>query len=160
SLDSYAMTATDVIGSILRQGLVHPKTCTAALVALETSSNSHISAIAFAEHTKLNHKHEAIIERGYMEGVKKCFSYQRDVIKNKSGAITTTQPYSPVFHRLWDILIDGNKKFKQKFLGNIVQSMDFDSTNLNTKFLREHLDYTRFIAENVAYFDYKEMGDV
>src|SRR5690606_14764178 len=63
SLDSYAMTATDVIGSILRQGLVHPKTCTSALVALETSSNSHISAIAFAEHTKLNHKHEAIIER-------------------------------------------------------------------------------------------------
>lgn len=160
SLDSYAISATDVIGSILRQGLVHPKTCTAALVVLETSTLSHISAVAFSEHTKLNHKHEAIIERGYMEGVKKTFLYQRDVIKNNSGAIVSTQPYTPILHRLWDVLADGNKKYKQKFLGNLVMSMDFDAAGMKVDTLRTHLEYTRFAAENVAYFDYKETGDV
>src|SRR5690606_2572212 len=81
SMDHYALTATEVIGSILRQGLVHPKACVAALVALETSPQALISGIAFKEHQRLHTKHEGIVERGYMEGVRQCFIYQRDVVR-------------------------------------------------------------------------------
>lgn len=65
-----------------------------------------------------------------------------------------------MLHKLYELLNGSQKKNRQKFLSNLVQSLDFDSGNLKEKTLREHLEYARFISENLAFFEYTQLADV
>ncbi|KAL7266770.1 Sister chromatid cohesion protein 2 [Rhizina undulata] len=155
--DQYALTATEVIASILRQGLVHPKECVPALVALETSTNSFIQGISFREHRTLHSKHETIVERGYMDGVRSCFSYQRSVIGDGSGA--SGQPYAAKLRPLYDV-VKASKKVRKKLLQNLTMSVDFDPTKLDLDASPNHLEYAKFIVENLAFFEYATLEDI
>ncbi|KAI5849206.1 sister chromatid cohesion C-terminus-domain-containing protein [Tricharina praecox] len=158
SQDTYAIVATEVIASILRQGLVHPKELVPALVALETSTASQINQIAYREHKTLHSKHETIVERGYMDGVRTCFIYQRNIIGDGAGA--TTDPYVAKLRPLYDIVKEGTRKVKKKLLDNIIRSIDFDPIKLNVEVIPTHLDYARFVIGNLAFLDFATTDEV
>ena len=126
-----------------------------ALVALETSTSPDISRIAFREHKTLHAKYEGIVERGYMDGIRRCFAYQRDVVGDGAGA--TTDPPAAKLRPLFEIVREGaSKKGRRKLLENIVRSIDFDPAALEPA----HAAYARFALDNLAALDYATADDV
>lgn len=94
-----------------------------------------------------------------MEGVKNCFKYQRDVVGDGAGA--SVNPYVPKLRPLYDIVKEGtNKKIRKKLLENIIKSLDFDPVKLNVDVSPTHIEYVRFVVENLAFFDYVNTEDV
>jgi cohesin loading factor subunit SCC2 len=143
---------------IIRDSLLTVYKLVPALVALETSSTAAISQIAFREHKTLHAKHETIVERGYMDGVRTCFQYQRDIVGNGAGA--TVDPYTAKLRPLYEIVKDGTRKVKKKLLDNIIRSIDFDPVKLNIDNPPTHLEYARFVIENLAFFEYATTDEV
>ncbi|KAF2458908.1 hypothetical protein BDY21DRAFT_339237 [Lineolata rhizophorae] len=158
--DDLALTATHVIASINRQGLVHPKESGPALVALETSPNPMIAGIAFQEHRILHHKHESMFEKEYMKAVYQAFLYQKDVIHSPEGA--TTHPFTAKLKPLFEVLKTGNGKIRKKFLSNLVSRVNFELPKLVTsgEGLPVQLLFSRFVAENLAFFDYARVDEI
>ncbi|KAI9883581.1 MAG: U4/U6-U5 snRNP complex subunit dib1 [Watsoniomyces obsoletus] len=157
--EGYALNATEVVASINRQGLVHPRESVAVLVALETSSNATISKIAFREHRFLHQKHETIVEKEYMKAVQQAFQYQRTVSGDVRGA--TTKPFTSKLHLLWEVIKTSKGKIRKKFLVNICAKMDVDLAKLDISdnpplpFL-----FAMFVAENLAFFEYSTVDEV
>ncbi|KAF1985041.1 hypothetical protein K402DRAFT_447286 [Aulographum hederae CBS 113979] len=154
-----ALIATQVIASINRQGLVHPKESGSALIALETSSNQTIASIAFEEHRNLHHKHESMFEKEYMNAVQQAYSYQKDILGDPRGAVT--QPFAPKLRPLFEVLKTGQSKVRKRFLANLCSKTDFELTKLNTKgTMPDHVLFTRFVVENLAFFDYARLDEL
>ena len=63
SQDTSALTATEVIASINRQGLVHPKESGPALVAQDPSPNPPIADDAYQEHRLKHQQHETMFKQ-------------------------------------------------------------------------------------------------
>ena len=159
SQDAYALAATEVIVSISRQGLVHPKECGPALVALETSANAEIAQIAFQEHRSLHQQHESTFERQYMRAIHEAFVYQRDIVKDALGAIG--QPHKSKLRSMFEIIKTSKGKYQTKFLSSFCARVDFDLTELDVASNPPpHLQYSRFLIENVAFFEYGRVDDV
>lgn len=157
--DELALTATQIIVSINRQGLVHPKECGPVLIALETSPDPTISKIAFQEHRSLHHKHETMFEKEYMKAVSQAFDYQRDVLHDTHGA--TTQPFTSKLHLLFEVLKTGNGKVRKKFLSNLCERINFELPKLSSKDNPpSSLLYTRFCVQNLAFFDYARVDEI
>ena len=114
SQDDQALLATELIVSITRQGLVHPKECGPPLIALETSQNTKIADLAFHAHRTLHEKHETIIEREYMPAVHLAYVYQRDIVHDIHGA--TLNPFAPKLHLLIDVLKISKPKNRKRVI--------------------------------------------
>ncbi|KAF2201733.1 hypothetical protein GQ43DRAFT_393566 [Delitschia confertaspora ATCC 74209] len=161
-----AVVATEVIVSISRQGLVHPKECGPALVALATSPNPEIYKKAAAEHSSLHQKHETMFEKEYMKAVTQAFEYQRDVVGDTHGATEESsaegkKTYVPKLHRLYEVFKKGSKKITRKFLSNLCSRMDFELSKLKTKGdPPEVLLFARFCLENLGLFDYGSADEI
>ena len=155
SQDNSALTATEVIASINRQGLVHPKESGPALVALETSTNPAIAEVAFQEHRLLHQQHESMFEREYMRAVHEAFRYQRDVVRDTLGY--TAQPYASKLCGMFDIIKTSKSKYQKKFLSNICSKIDFDVSKTD---LSKALTFSRFLTENLAFFDYGRQDEL
>lgn len=159
SQDEYGLTATQVLASISRQGLVHPKECGPALVALETSKNRMIADIAFQEHRTLHQQHESMFEREYMKAVREAFTYQRDVVKDPNGA--TTKPYAAKLCALFDVIKRSKAKYQKKFLSNLCGMIDFEPAKLDVcAEPPTHLQCAKFIVENIAFFEYGRIDEL
>ena len=159
SQSAYALTATEVVASITRQGLVHPKECGPSLVALETSSNPKIAEIAFQRHRNLHQQHESMFEREYMRAVQEAYSYQRDVVNDPRGY--TTQPFRSKLHLMYEVVKTSKSKYQSKFFANFCAKIDFDVAKLDVSAdPPTHLQYARFLVENLAFFDYGRVEDV
>ena len=159
SLDELAITAAQVVASVNRQGLVHPKETGIALVALETSPVNTIASIAFQEHRSLNQKHESVFDKEYMKAVYEAFLYQKDVVQDVRGA--TPQPYLPKLRLTFEVLKLGNGKARKKFLANIVSRINFDLSKLDvSEDAPLHLLFARFCVENLAFFDYSRVDEI
>ena len=159
SADDIALIATKIIASVNHQGLVHPKECGPALVALETSPNSSIASIAFDEHCNLHQKHETMLEKEYMKAIDQAFAYQQTVANDALGA--KTQPFSSKLRPLFDVLKSGNAKVRKKFLANFCSRIDFDIVKVNLA--EENLSrflYSRFCLQNLAFFEYARIDEV
>ncbi|KAI9848105.1 MAG: Sister chromatid cohesion protein 2 [Sclerophora amabilis] len=157
--DAYALTAVEVIAGVSRQGLVHPKECAPVLVALETSTNTTIATLAFREHRTLHQKHETIVEKEYMRAVRQAFDYQKNVVGDVRGA--TTRPFCSKLHSLFDVIKISKGKIRRKFLANLCNKIDFDSSNLDvTAGIPPHLEFSRFIIENLAFFEYNSVDEL
>ncbi|OJD19385.1 hypothetical protein AJ78_00655 [Emergomyces pasteurianus Ep9510] len=157
--DTYALTAVELIASINRQGLIHPKECAGVLVALETSTNPTISKIAFDTHKMLHEQHESMFDREYMRAVQEAFYYQRDVIGDPSGAFS--RPYTSKLAPLFDIIKVSNSKYQRKFLTNLCSKVDFEFRKLDvSKDPPEHLLLSRFVSQNVAFFEYAQLAEI
>lgn len=159
SQDEYAFLAMEVLGSINRQGLTHPKETGVTLITLETSANKKIAELAFSEHRALHEKHETVLEREYVKAVQSAYNYQRDVVKDGHGA--TTEPFQAKLHLLMEVLKISKMKNKQRFLEKLCYQVDFDLNKLNARSgVPQHVGFARFIIDNLAFFDYQTMGEV
>jgi cohesin loading factor subunit SCC2 len=167
-----ALCATQVIASVYRQGLVHPKICVPAFVALETSSYQQIATIAFEEHRRLHHAHETMIEKEYIDAIRQAYKFQRDVVKDPRGFIlrkhddklhseTKQSNYMPKLRSPFAVMNTGSAKIRKRFLANLCKELDFELSGLDTnQEPPEHITYTRFILENLALFDYERVDDI
>jgi cohesin loading factor subunit SCC2 len=160
--DELAFIATQVIASISRQGLVHPKECGPALVALETSNNPSIAAIAFEAHQTLHQKHESMFDKEYMNAIAQAFSYQKEIIKDPRGI--TLNPYIPKLKPLFEVLKAGSAKVRKRFLGNFCSRVNFELSKLDvgqpSKDTPEVVLFARFIMENLAFFDFPRLDEL
>jgi cohesin loading factor subunit SCC2 len=157
--DDIALSATEVIASINRQGLVHPKECGPALVALETSTHKLIASIAFEGHRTLHQKHESMFEKEYMKAVQRAFMYQKDIIKDVRGILL--HPYVAKLRPLVEVLKTGTSKVRKRFLGNICARVDFELSKLE---FRDEMPiqvlFARFVVENLAFFEYVRIDEL
>ena len=150
-----ALTATEVIASINRQGLVHPKESGPALVALETSTNPAIADVAVQEHRLLHQQHESMFEREYMRAIQEAFRYQNGVVGDTLGY--TTQPYASKLCAMFDIIKTSKGKYQKKFLSNLCSKIDFDISKTD---LSRVLPFSRFLTENLAFFEYSRLDEL
>jgi cohesin loading factor subunit SCC2 len=158
SQDDQALLATELIVSITRQGLVHPKECGPPLIALETSQNTKIADLAFHAHRTLHEKHETIIEREYMPAVHLAYVYQRDIVHDIHGA--TLNPFAPKLHMLIDVLKISKPKNRKRFFENLCSRIDFDPAKMDIEQLPHHLEFSQFIIENMAFLEYVSVDDL
>jgi len=157
--DNHAYLAVEVLSSINRQGLVHPKETGVTFITLETSSNRHISELAFAQHKALHAKHETVVEREYVKALQAAFAYQRDIVKDPRGA--TADPFTPKLHLMMEVLKISKSKNRQRFLDKLCAQIDFDVSKLEvTGDIPPHVEYARFVIENIAFFEYLTVGEV
>ncbi|KAH7160882.1 sister chromatid cohesion C-terminus-domain-containing protein [Dactylonectria macrodidyma] len=157
--DEHAFLAMEVLGSINRQGLTHPKETGVTLITLETSANRKIAELAFAEHRALHEKHETVLEREYAKAVQSAYAYQRDVVGDSHGA--TMNPFQSKLHFLMEVLKISKMKNRQRFLEKLCGQVDFDLSKLDAApELPPHVDFSRFIIENLAFFEYQTVGEL
>ncbi|KAI0132176.1 hypothetical protein BJ170DRAFT_233871 [Xylariales sp. AK1849] len=157
--DEHAFLATEVLASINRQGLVHPKETGNTFMTLETCPITKISELAYHEHRVLHEKHETVIEREYAKAVHSAFNYQRDVIKDSHGA--TTDPFTSKLHLLIEVLKISKLKNRKRFLDKFVGQIDFDPATLAVdQQFPQHVEFSRFLVENLAFFEYESVVEL
>lgn len=157
--DGHALLALEVLASINRQGLTHPKETGVTLITLETSSNAKIAELAFQEHRALHEKHESTVEREYTKAVQSAYEYQRDVANDTRGA--TLDPPQAKLHNMIDVLKISKIKNRQRFFEKLVALFEFDIATLDVETdPPPHLDFSRFVVENIAFFEYHAVGEL
>lgn len=157
--DEHALLATEVLTSISRQGLTHPKETGVTLITLETCPIARISEMALREHRSIHQKHETVIEREYTRAVQSAFQYQRDVVHDPRGA--TANPFTSKLHHTLGIMKDSsNAKSRQRFLLKLVNQIDFDMSKFTADEMTDHAHFSRFLVENLAFFDYVALSDL
>ena len=158
STSERALIAAEVVTSANRQGLVHPRECGPALVALETCPNKAISKVAFEEHKNLNSKHESILEKEHLKAVEQAFMYQRDTIKDPSGVDSQLSPKLALF---FDVLKAGTTSSRKKIFGNLVKKLDFDPRQATgPSQMDSHLLYATFVCQNMALAEYGRIDEI
>ncbi|CAJ2501923.1 Uu.00g047760.m01.CDS01 [Anthostomella pinea] len=157
--DDHAFLAMEVLASINRQGLVHPKETGVTLITLETCPVSRISELAYQEHRALHEKYESVLEREYAKAIQTAFQYQQDIIDDPRGA--TTDPFTSKFHLLAEVLKISKSKSRLKFLDKFVGQIDFEPSKLDvSQPMPSHVAYSRFLVENLAFFEYVTIGEL
>ncbi|RWA11292.1 hypothetical protein EKO27_g3799 [Xylaria grammica] len=157
--DDHAFLAVEILASINRQGLVHPKETGVTLITLETCPVTRISELAYHEHKALHEKYESVLEREYAKAVQSAFQYQRDVVQDCRGA--TEAPFTSKLHLLIEILKISKSKNRVRFLEKMVSQLEFEPSTLDaSQELPSHVAYSRFLLENVAFFEYVSVGDL
>ncbi|KAF4592467.1 sister chromatid cohesion protein Mis4 [Ophiocordyceps camponoti-floridani] len=161
SQDEHAFLAMEVLSSINRQGLTHPKETGLTLMTLETSANRKIAELAYMEHRALHEKHETVLEREYIKAVQSAYGYQRDVVQDCRGA--TKEPLQSKLHLLMEVLKISKMKNRQRFLEKLCGQIDFDLARLEEMTaggLPEHVGFSRFVIESVAFIEFQTVGEV
>lgn len=159
SQDEHAFLAVEVLASINRQGLVHPKETGVTLITLETCSVSKISELAFHEHRALHDKYETVLEREYAKAVQSAFAYQRDIAHDPRGA--TTEPFTSKLHLMMEVLKSSKAKNRTKFLDKLCGQVDFEPAKLDARGdMPGHVQLSQFIIENLAFFDYTTVSEL
>ena len=154
-----AILATNIIVSISRQGLVHPKECGAALVALGTSANEHVAQAASLEHKRIHEKQESYLEKEYMQAIRIAFDYQRSVFGDTHGMLEST--YTPKLTKLFEALKKGKKVTFKKFINNFCKQIDFDLSKLDTSGEPPDVSlFARFCLENLALLDFSYLEEL
>ncbi|KAI1381775.1 ARM repeat-containing protein [Hypoxylon crocopeplum] len=157
--DDHAFLAMEVLASINRQGLVHPKETGVTLITLETCPVPKISELAYHEHRALHEKYESVLEREYAKAVQSAFQYQRDIIKDPRGA--TEHPFTSKLHLLLEVLKISKSRNRIRFLEKLVGQIDFDPTKLHVdQTSSSHVGFSRFIIENIAFFEFVTVGEL
>ncbi|KAK7208601.1 sister chromatid cohesion C-terminus-domain-containing protein [Myxozyma melibiosi] len=173
SEDDYALSATLLLEKIVTQGFANPRSCVPTLIALETSMNPTINALAVDIHRKLHSKHESLIDGIYVEGVRRAYEYRRlqrsskqasgdeSANEDDSGVIVgSNADLMPLYS-----LVRQNRNSKRKLLTSVVRSFDFDPGKLvagvpvseagaDDRDLRtRHLGYVRYVGYCLARLD-------
>ncbi|KAH7418634.1 sister chromatid cohesion C-terminus-domain-containing protein [Cadophora sp. MPI-SDFR-AT-0126] len=147
-----ALLATDILASMARQGLLHPKECAQICIALETSQNRKIAELSFITHQTLHQKFESIIKDEHLRAVEVAYEYQRDVVHNVRGA--TCDPYLSILHRMMEVTKAGKIKGRKKFFEGLCARIEPDLSPSSSIDVPQHLQRSQFILENIAFFEY------
>ncbi|KAH6614304.1 sister chromatid cohesion C-terminus-domain-containing protein [Boeremia exigua] len=154
-----AETATNIIASISRAGLEHPKECGAALVALSTSPNINVAQVAAVEHKRIHEKQESYLEKEYVQAVRIAFDFQRDVFGDPHGMVEAT--HTPKLGHLFNALKGGKKATFKKFVENLTKQLDFDFAKLETDGeIPDAVLFARFCLENLGLADFTTLDMV
>lgn len=151
----HAVPAARTLASISAQGLIHPKQCLGAFVAIGTSSNAEIAVIGHRAQQLLHEQHESHCEREYMSAIVQAFTYQEAVGKDSSGSIYPG--LQAKLHHCFEIITTSNNKYVKKFLNGIVSRTTFDT---GSQVALEHVKLTHFITQNIAFFPYKKLDEL
>jgi cohesin loading factor subunit SCC2 len=153
-----ALLAIEVLASMIRQGLLHPKECAQICIALETSQNRKIAELSFNMHQTLHYKFETIIEKEYMRAVDVAYEYQRDVVRNVRGA--TCDPYLSILHPMMEVTKTGRIKGRKKFFEGLCARIELDLSQRSCLDLAHYLQRSQFILENIAFFKYASVEEL
>ena len=101
-----------------------------------------------------------MFEKEYMKAVYQAFQYQKDVLSSPGGI--TTQPYAAKLRSAFEVLKQGNSKVRKRFLSNFCTRCNFELPKLEglQEELPEHVLFTRFCMENLAFFDYGRTDEI
>lgn len=158
--DALALVATNTVISISRQGLVHPKECGPALIALGSSLNPQIAQAAILEHQDIHTKHETMFEKEYMTAVRMAFEYQRAVFHEPHG-MSAPPECKPKLMHVFTVMKSGSRKTLKRFIDNISKLTDFDLSGLaDPDAGLTTLLFARFCLENLGLFDVQQLSDV
>jgi cohesin loading factor subunit SCC2 len=168
TLTEHAFLATELLVTINRQGLVHPKETGIVLITLETSPDSKVAELAYQEHKSLHGKHETVLEREYAKAIQTAYGYQRDIVTDPRGATVAEEPRSggprpfmAKLHLLMNVLKDSKSKNRQKLIEKMCSLVDFEPNKLDTADeIPKHVGFSRFVIENLAFFDYITAGEL
>ena len=147
-----ALLAIEVLSSMTRQGLLHPKECAQICIALGTSQNVKIAASSSSLHQALHDKFKTNIENEYLQAVDITYRYQRDVVGNVRGA--TCDPYRSILYRMMEVTRTGGIKDRTKFFKGLCARIEPDFSQRSSIDLEQYLQRSRFILENMAFFKY------
>lgn len=154
-----ANSATQVITSISRQGLIHPKECGAPLVALGTCPDQRIAQPAAMEHKRIHEKQESYLEKEYMQSVRIAFTYQSEVWEDSHGMREVN--FSPKLIRLFEALKAGKKATFKKFINNMCKHVDFSLSKLDVNGeMPDPVLFARFCLENLALLDFPHLEEL
>ncbi|ERS96430.1 hypothetical protein HMPREF1624_07340 [Sporothrix schenckii ATCC 58251] len=159
SVSEEAYLAAEILASISRQGLVHPKETGVTMITLETSTMPKMAELAYREHRALHNKYETVLEREYVKAVQTVFQYQRDVINDTRGA--TTEPFTSKLHHLMDVVKDSKSKNRGRMLEKMCGQVDFEPNKLDvSEETPHHLEFSRFVIENMAFFEFVTVAEL
>ncbi|KAJ3009123.1 Sister chromatid cohesion protein 2 [Thoreauomyces humboldtii] len=170
------LAAFDLVELIIEQGLVHPLLCMPAIVSMEGSRSPGHRDRAARMHAQLNEKHASFINSKNIECVKAMFQYTSALARQQADA--EGKPALPVLGYLPPqemkessthivahepllgvmlSLVQSKRSKRNEFLGNLVKLMDVDTSK---EISTTQLNLCRFVAENLALFEYKTQEEV
>ncbi|KAI0761978.1 hypothetical protein BD413DRAFT_221108 [Trametes elegans] len=142
--------AVDILTFTIKQGLAHPLQSFPVIVALETSPNHHLSSRASALHSMLHSKHTSLLNSRFVNSARASFDYQKRVTPGAIQGYRMTPSPSALLQR-WYSLAREKRATRQDFLRALVKVFDVELG----KSSQDDIDFTRYMAENFASFDYK-----
>ncbi|KAI0366939.1 hypothetical protein BV20DRAFT_951369 [Pilatotrama ljubarskyi] len=142
--------AVDILTFTIKQGLAHPLQSFPVIVALETSSNPHLSSRASALHAILHSKHTSLLNARFVNSARASFDYQKRVDPGAVKGYRMTPCPTAVLQR-WYSLAREKRATRQDFLRALVKVFDVELG----KSSQDDVDFTRYMAENFASFEYK-----
>ncbi|KAF9925061.1 Sister chromatid cohesion protein 2 [Linnemannia zychae] len=157
---SLQSAAVDVISQVTLQALVHPILCMPVIIALETCDNSTIRSRVLRIHYDLHQKHASLIYARAMECIRTAYTYQLSLYESKTGVqgykvfAETGQPAAMICHMYK--LVSDKRQPRNALLVGLVKLLEVD---LSTSEVEVDGNYARFIAENLAYLDYRTMEE-
>lgn len=153
-----ALLAIEVLSSMTRQGLLHPKECAQICIALGTSQNVKIAELSLSMLRALQGRFGSIIGNEYLQAVDITYVYQRDVVGNVRGA--TCEPYLSILHRMLEVTKTGKIKGRNFFFEGLCAQLEPDLSQRSWIDLEQYLHRSRFILDNVAYFKYASVEEL
>ncbi|KAL0960842.1 hypothetical protein HGRIS_005858 [Hohenbuehelia grisea] len=151
--------AIDILSFTIKQGLAHPLQSFPVIVALETSPNASISNRANALHSILHSKHASLLNSRYIISARTSYDYQkrlaRQAEQNLHGYRIQQTPMALM--QRWYSLVREKRQTRQDFLKALLKAFD---PNPSYKSSQDDVDFTRYLAENFASFDYKTQEEV
>lgn len=129
------------------------------IVALETSDNNNTSARANALHAVLHSKHTSLLNTRYVVSARASFDYQKK-IRGESSKIQgyrMQQNIPTALLQRWYSLVREKRAPRQDFLKALVKVFDVNNA---LKSAQDDVDFSRYMAENFAAFDFKTQEEV
>ncbi|KAF9156205.1 Sister chromatid cohesion protein 2 [Linnemannia schmuckeri] len=159
--ESLQSAAIDVITQVTLQALVHPMLCMPAIAALETSNDSTVCSRVLRIHRDLHQKHASLIYAKSMECIRTAYTYQMSLRGSKADVhgyklISETGQSVALICHMYNLVSD-KRQPRNTLLSGLVKVLEVDLTSSNVEI---DGNYARFIAENLAYLDYKTMEEV
>ncbi|KAG0278785.1 Sister chromatid cohesion protein 2 [Linnemannia exigua] len=153
--------AIDVISQVTLQALAHPMLCMPAIVALETSDDATVCSRVLRIHRDLHQKHASLIYARSLDCVRTAYTYQTSLQGSKANVhgyklVAGTGQSVALLSHMYNLVSD-KRQPRNALLSGLVKVLDVDLTSPEVEV---DGNYARFIAENLAYLDYRTMEEV
>lgn len=155
---SLQRTAIDILRFTVLQGLSHPIECVPYLVSLETLEERKIRSRALELHSHLASKHASLVHARFLDTARQAFNFQLQMSTPQllRGYRIDSVP-TAVFDAWYGLLRD-RRATRLDFLKQVVKALDVNTAASDCS-MQEVL-FARFVADNMATFDYKTMEEV
>ncbi|KAJ3848406.1 hypothetical protein EV368DRAFT_49356 [Lentinula lateritia] len=149
-------SAIDILTFTVKQGLAHPLQSFPVIVALETSPSISLSNRASALHAILHNKHASLLNSRFTLSAWKSFKYQQRI---SPGGVHgyRMQPFPVAVLQRWYSLVREKRVQRQDFLKALVKVF---SDRPDYKSSQDDVEFTRYMGENFAAFEYKTQEEV